>query len=114
MGTPVLSLNTTYMVVAEYTFGSPGSASLYENPTIGASQPAANVTLNGNGTVSTIDDIGFKAQSSSTTGTFLVDNAIVGTTWADVTPQAVPEPSSLALAAVGLLGVAARLRRPRA
>lgn len=56
-----------------------------------------------------IDDVGFKAQA--TTGDFLVDNLLIGTTWADVTP--VPEPSTLALAGLGMLGLAfaRRMRR---
>ncbi len=109
----VLSLNTTYLVVAEYTFGASGSAALYLNPVAGGSQPTADVTLTGNGSVTTIDDVGFKAQSSTTTGTYLVDNLLIGTTWADVTPGVTiaPEPSTLALAGLGLLSLAARFRR---
>jgi hypothetical protein len=108
--TPLL-LNTTYFIVAEYTFGATGSASLFLDPTPGAAQPAANVTLAGNGTVTSIDDIGFKAQSS-TTGTTIVDTSLVGTAWADVTPTASPEPSTLALTGLGLL-MAAQIRRRR-
>ncbi len=107
----VLSLNTTYMVVAEYTFGAPGAAALFLNPTIGGNQPTANVTLAGNGTVTSIADVGFKAQTTSTTGTFLLDNLLIGTTWTDVTP--VPEPSLPGLAGVGLLGLVVRFRRAR-
>ncbi|HEY1788801.1 MAG TPA: hypothetical protein VGJ73_11620, partial [Verrucomicrobiae bacterium] len=42
----VLSLNTTYLVVAEYTFGASGSSSaaLYLDPTPGGSQPSAAIT----------------------------------------------------------------------
>ncbi len=111
LASSVLSLNTTYLIVAEYTFGTPGSATLYLDPIPGASQPTANVTLAGNGTVTAIDDIGFKAQSSGTTGTFLLDNVMVGTTWGDVTP--VPEPSVFALAGLGLFGWVAGFRRRR-
>jgi hypothetical protein len=109
----VLSLDTTYLVVAEYTFGGLGSASLYLDPVAGAGQPTAAVTLAGNGTVTSIADVGFKAQTTPTTGTSLIDNLIIGTTWADVTPTASPEPSTLALAGLGLLAAAGvrRLRR---
>ncbi|HEY1786550.1 MAG TPA: PEP-CTERM sorting domain-containing protein, partial [Verrucomicrobiae bacterium] len=110
----VLSLNTTYLVVAEYTFGASGSSSaaLYLDPTPGGSQPSAAITLAGNGTVTDIDDVGFKAQTSGTTGTFLVDNVLIGNSWEDVTPLAVPEPGtfSLALACVVALGLATRFR----
>ena len=111
----ILSLGTTYLVVVEYTFGATGSASLFLDPVPGASQPAAAVTLAGNGTVTDIDDVGFKAQTSGTTGTFLMDNILIGTSWADVTPQAVPEPQSCALllAGLGSLGLFVRSRRAR-
>jgi PEP-CTERM motif len=114
MDPTALLLNTTYLVVAEYNFTGSGTASLFLDPTPGGSQPTANVTLAGNGTVTSIDDIGFKAQSS-TTGTTIVDSTMVGTTWADVTPLAVttPEPSTVVLAGAGLLLLAARFRRSR-
>ncbi len=111
----VLSLNTTYLVVAEYTFGGTGSASLFLNPVAGGSQPTADVTLAGNGTVTSLADVGFKAQTTPTTGTTLLDNLLIGSTWGDVTPvsTASPEPSTLALTGLGLLAVAARFRRAR-
>jgi hypothetical protein len=116
LSTP-LSLNTTYLVVAEYTFGAVGvsSASLYLDPIPGGSQPTADITLAGNGTVTDIADVGFKAQSTPA-DTFLIDNIFIGTTWGDVTPVAVaPEPGSLSLvlAGMGALGFAARFRRIR-
>ena len=111
----VLSLNTTYLVVAEYTFGGTGSASLFLNPIAGGAQPTADVTLAGNGTVASLADVGWKAQTTPTTGTFNLDNVFIGSTWGDVTPLATPspEPSTLALAGLGGLLVAARFRRAR-
>ena len=111
----VLSLNTTYLIVAEFSFGGTGTASLFLNPTVGGTQPTADVTLTGNGTVTSIADLGFKAQSSTTaTGTFLIDDTRVGTTWADVTPiAAVPEPSPLAMAGLALSGLALWFRGSR-
>lgn len=106
LASTVLSLNTTYLVVAEYSFGGNGTATLYINPTPGNTQPVtADVTLTGNGTVTSFTDLGFKAQNL-TSGTFLIDDTRVGTTWDDVVPvAAVPEPSAFALAGIGLAGL---------
>jgi hypothetical protein len=41
----------------------------------------------------------------------LIDDLRFGTSWADVTPAAIPEPSIFCLAALGLAGVCSRLRR---
>jgi hypothetical protein len=96
-----MSLNTTYLIVAEYNFAT-ATASLWLDPTsLGASTPpTALVSVTGS-TVAGIDDVGFKTQA--TTGDFLVDNVMIGTTWASVTPVvSAPEPSTLALAGAGL------------
>jgi PEP-CTERM motif len=106
--TPTLSLDTTYLVVVDYDFDTT-TANLWLDPVAGDSQPAVTESLAGSGTVTAIDDVGFKAQA--TTGDFLVDNLRIGTTWTDVTPAAVPEPSAFALAGLGLLGLVARFRR---
>ena len=109
----VLSLNTTYFVVLEYTFS--GTATLYFDPVAGAAQPAATITLTPSAFVTDVSDVGFKAQMPATTGNFIFDNMMVGTTWADVTPgaTATPEPGTLALGGLGALGLLAarRLRR---
>lgn len=105
-----LSLNTTYFVVEEYDF-SASTAYLYLNPTPGGSMPANTLSLSGS-TATAIDNVGFKAQASATTGSYLVDNLRIGTTWADVTPV-IPEPSTVALLGVGLGLVAVVIRRRR-
>jgi hypothetical protein len=115
----LLAVNTTYLVVAEYTFGAAGTslASLYLDPTAGGSQPGATVTVAGDGSVTSIANVGFKAQGATANGTFQIDNLLIGTSWGDVTPvaTAAPEPGSLSLimAGLGALGFAMRNRRAR-
>ena len=88
----------------EYTFG--GNVNLWINPTTGSLNPsAADVTLTAGGSPLDLQEIGFKAQSTAAgVGNWVFDDLRVGTSWTDVTPAAaVPEPSSLALAELGLL-----------
>lgn len=103
------------LIVVGYTFGGGGSESLWINPTPGGSMPAANVTVAAGGTEATgLQVVGFKSNSTgAAAGTWLFDNLLIGTSWADVTPIAVPEPSTFALAGLGMLGLvfARRMRR---
>ena len=104
---PNLALNTTYLIVLSYDFGT-STASLWLNPTsLGGAAPTATESITGAGVVTSIANVGFKAQS--TTGDFLIDNLRIGTTWADVTP--VPEPSTFALMGLGVLGLISSARR---
>ncbi len=105
-----LTLGTTYLIVEEIDL-SAKTASLWINPnssTFGGTAPAVTASLTGI-TATAVDNVGFKAQTG--TGTFLVDNLLIGTTWADVTPA--PEPSTLALAGLSMLGLALRFRHTR-
>ena len=108
----VLNLNTTYFIVGEYNFGTL-AASLYLDPVAGNAQPGTpDATQTGTGVAGGIEDIGVKSQSAVTQGDYILDNFIIGQSWSDVTPVSpIPEPATVALSAVGLLGLAARLRR---
>jgi hypothetical protein len=111
--TSLYSANNIYFVVLGYDFNGGvalNNLSLYVNPTPGDSMPSPTLTLTPNTVAAGIDNIGFKIQSSPS-GVFLVDDLRVGTTWADVTPA--PEPSTFALAGLGMLGfaLARRMRR---
>jgi len=111
--TTVLNLSQTYLVVGEYNFAT-FTASLFLDPVPGASQPATpDATQTGTLVSGGIENIGVKSQSALTQGNYLLDNFIIGDTWADVTPAAAPEPSILALAGLGLLGLGTRFRRAR-
>lgn len=122
-----LTLNQTYLIV-EMIDLTGHTASLWVDPdssTFGAlSAPTATATLSGltasgsygsgGGSYGNIDNIGFKAQSAAG-GPYLVDNVLIGTSWADVTPAGIPEPSILALAGMSIFGlitsVRSRMRR---
>jgi PEP-CTERM motif len=109
--TVAFSLNTTYFIVVSYDFDNT-QANMWVNPTGGGAQGAADMTLAGDASVTAIDNIGFKAQSDAT-GAYLIDTLRVGTTWADVNPAVVPEPSSLMLAAAGIGLLVGMIRRRR-
>jgi hypothetical protein len=111
-GATTLQLNTTYLVVGELTLGSAPVANLYLDPTPGAAQPAASATQTTTTAINSVADVGFKAQSSASAGDFFIGNVQIGTTWESVT-EPVPEPGTLGLAAVALLGWALRYRRAR-
>jgi hypothetical protein len=104
-----LSLNTTYLVVTELTLGPNPTVSLFLNPFPGLGQPGSpSATQTGTNAVLSVNDVGFKAQSATTVGNYIIDDLSIGTTWADVT---VPEPSILALGGIGLLGLISYRRR---
>jgi len=108
-----LTLGTTYLIVEEIDLTAK-TASLWINPSsssFGGTAPTATANLSSL-TATAIDNVGFKTQTG--TGTFLVDNLLIGTTWADVTSAVpTPEPTTCALAGLGLLGLvlARRMRK---
>ena len=100
----VLALNSSYFIVAELTLGSPNTVSLFFDSTPGGSQPGTpDSTQTSSTAIASVDDIGFKAQSSAAAGDYAIDNLLIGTTWGDVTPAAVPEPASFGFIGAGLI-----------
>jgi hypothetical protein len=106
---PVLTLGQTYFIV-EMIDLTAKTASLWVNPTIGASAPTATATLSGI-TATAVADVGFKAQAAAG-GPYLVDNLLIGTLWTDVVVP-VPEPSTFVLGGLGMFGLilVRRMRR---
>jgi len=107
-----LSLNTTYLIVEELDLDA-HTANLWIDPdssTFGGTAPTATASLSSL-TATAVDNVGFKAQSAAG-GPYFVDNLLIGTTWADVTP-AVPEPSTVAFVGLGIVGLISARRRVR-
>lgn len=108
----VLHLNSINLIVMKYDFGTK-TASLFLNPTPGGSEPAPNASQTS--TTAAVADMSVfflrAAANTSTTPTFLIDDLRVGTTWADVTPLVVPEPSVLSLTLLGAACWAYQRRR---
>ncbi|WP_043589032.1 PEP-CTERM sorting domain-containing protein [Geminisphaera colitermitum] len=114
-----VTATTTYLVVAKISkvgdsVTKYNSASIWVNPAYGdASTPDSSVT--GTGTnITSINTIGFQFQNMTSTGSpeYLIDGLVIGTTWADVMPAPVPEPSTCA-ALAGLAALALTLIRRR-
>jgi hypothetical protein len=105
-----LTIGTTYLIVEELDLTAKTST-LWINPTPGAAAPAATASLSGL-SATAVDNVGFKTTSGGATGAYLIDNLLIGTTFADVTP-AVPEPSTLMLVGAGLSLMLGMIRRRR-
>jgi hypothetical protein len=104
-----LSANSVYFVVAELTLGSAPVANLYVDPTPGGTQPATPTATQSTATaINSVDDVGFKVQSTAATGNFELGPLLIAPDWADVTPASVPEPNTLALLGLGALSMLAR------
>jgi hypothetical protein len=106
----------TVFVVLKYTFDSVNgdSAQLFLNPTPGAAEPAASLTVTAGTALNLGTPPGIKSffvrNNSVEPDELLIDELRIGTTWEDVTP-AVPEPASAVLALASLALVALLRRR---
>lgn len=109
-----LSFGTSYFMVAKIDSVSK-TLDFWLNPTPGAGNPGtALLSLAGTQLPTASIAIQSIALLGGNTGGATFDEVRVGTTWADVSPTVIPEPSSAAaLAGAALLGFAAMRRRRR-
>jgi len=118
-GTTVLNLGTSYNVALAYNYSATTATnsvvSVYVNPTdpTFANDTAYLSTPWGstNPDTNQIAAVNFRQGSASSAPTLTVDNLVVSQSFADVIT--VPEPSSLALAAVGGIAFLVSFRRKR-
>jgi hypothetical protein len=122
----VLSVGQTYLIVASYEIISGSNndvVSIWINPTSStfandANKPTSTFAIT-TGTDFNPGASGISALSimhgSGLAGmpSLLIDEVRVGTTWADVTPSGIPEPSSIALLAGGFILCATTMMRRR-
>jgi len=107
----------TVFVVLKYSFDAANGdrASLFINPTPGGAEPAAQLSVATGTALALNSGIGafFLRNNSVEPDQLLLDELRIGTTWGDVTPLAIPEPSSAVLLGIAGLGclTARRLRR---
>lgn len=117
--TTELVQGTTYFVVVGYDFGVGSDddiARLWIDPlpsTYGAAPPAAQATSFGATDATAADRLTLASfylrNNSVEPAQTLIDDLLVGNTWAEVT--AVPEPGAIGLAGIGMLGLLPRWRR---
>jgi hypothetical protein len=112
---PALAVGDTLLVVGAYTFNTGASsddvASLWINPdsaTFGGTPPSADRTDTGGTDLAQIGSIILR---QSPAPYLTMDELRIGTSWAEVTSNVVPEPASLAL--ITILGSASLCSRRR-
>lgn len=102
-----LSYGTTYRLVASFDLDT-GAASLWVNPT---SVGSTSITSTGDVAAAGLDGFAFRQSSATPDMNLTIDNLSVGTEFGDV--AAVPEPGTVALVGLGLVGALYGMRRRR-
>lgn len=113
--TSALSNSDTNLLVAKFSKvdGAYRSVDFWLNPAFGDSTtPDANTTSSVG--ITSVSNLGFAFNNMTAAADYRFDSIVIGTTWADVVPAAVPEPSAYAaVAGLGVLGLVIVRRRRR-
>ena len=103
--TAELSFSTSYLITLAYNATTYTHSLWVDSDGTDEASPDASFV---NGTNTGIDN--FFLRQATGSGTYTVDNMVVGETFADVAPAAVPEPATMGLLGLGALAMVLRRR----